>query len=319
MWQHFTYEPTHGSPGLPLGLYRNQAPAGDCLLYTHWHDDCEFFQLLQGSARFSLGSRSLLLQPGDLVYLAPGELHGAWNIGPGVAEFRALVCAPALLLTGPPGPPGSQPDSMGRFAASLLLSASHTGQGTAPLNPDGPPGVHQLLDRLQACWDQPASWRDYELRSLIYALLAALVRQLDSAHCQTFPPAAGSGSGPGSGELQAIKRLLDRIHHQTGPLPGVRELAAGAAMSPGNLMRLFRRYTGCTLMDYQVRYRLEQAATLLLQTTQSIGAIARETGFNSPSHFIRRFKEARGTTPARFRQAAMAQKHQEMAPQRQAD
>lgn len=59
--------------------------------------------------------------------------------------------------------------------------------------------------------------------------------------------------------------------------------------------------TGQTPNDFILNVRLKKAQMLLMQTdTKTISEIAYEVGFNSPSYFIKRFRELFGVTPAQF-------------------
>ena len=49
------------------------------------------------------------------------------------------------------------------------------------------------------------------------------------------------------------------------------------------------------------RYRILQAKNLLLHTSDSIGAIARQVGFKDPTYFSRVFHKLTGISPQEFR------------------
>ena len=66
-------------------------------------------------------------------------------------------------------------------------------------------------------------------------------------------------------------------------------------------MKLFKEYTGKTLISYINDYRLEQSKGLLLHTDLSITEIALRTGFNSTSYFIKKFQEANDCSPHKYR------------------
>ena len=71
---------------------------------------------------------------------------------------------------------------------------------------------------------------------------------------------------------------------------------------PYHLNRLFRQYTGKTLHRYLLEFRLEKAASLLLETTYSIAEIAERVGFENADHFSHCFSKIRGITPTKYRQ-----------------
>ena len=78
------------------------------------------------------------------------------------------------------------------------------------------------------------------------------------------------------------------------------QIAEELHYSPNYLSKLFRRQTGISIPEYLTEKRLEQAR-ILLHTHQSVEEISKETGFNSPSYFIRVFKKKFGVTPHQYR------------------
>jgi AraC-like DNA-binding protein len=88
----------------------------------------------------------------------------------------------------------------------------------------------------------------------------------------------------------------------TRALP-LRELAAGACVSPGHLSRLFRQHHGIGPVAAFELLRLGRAATLLTRSNLSVAAVADDCGFANPYHFSRRFRRVYGQPPGRYRRA----------------
>ncbi len=78
-------------------------------------------------------------------------------------------------------------------------------------------------------------------------------------------------------------------------------LAALAAMSRANFMRVFQHTIGMAPGKFLTQLRLQQAALLLNKTQKSILAIALEVGYQSEAHFSKAFKIAYGMTPSQYR------------------
>lgn len=75
------------------------------------------------------------------------------------------------------------------------------------------------------------------------------------------------------------------------------------AMSVGRtkLFLKLKDITGQTPNGFILNIRLEKARMLLKQSdTKTVSEIAYEVGFNSPSYFIKRFRELFGVTPAQY-------------------
>lgn len=72
-------------------------------------------------------------------------------------------------------------------------------------------------------------------------------------------------------------------------------------MSKFHFVRTFKKHMGAAPYEYLINYRVNQSKTLLKETTLSIDEISHRTGFGNCNNFIRHFKNAVGTTPARYR------------------
>lgn len=79
------------------------------------------------------------------------------------------------------------------------------------------------------------------------------------------------------------------------------ETAAVAKMSPKSFCRFFKANTGKTLLEYLHELRIGEASRRLLETADPISEIAFDSGFQNLSHFNRRFRALKGTTPRAFR------------------
>ena len=64
---------------------------------------------------------------------------------------------------------------------------------------------------------------------------------------------------------------------------------------------LFKKYTGTTLHDYLLCYRLDKAKLMLAQNQHTINEIAEKTGFNDTGTFIRAFKKKEKVTPLQYK------------------
>ncbi len=83
------------------------------------------------------------------------------------------------------------------------------------------------------------------------------------------------------------------------------QLAARAGWSPFHLHRAFRAMVRETPKQYALRLQLQQAATRLVSSDDSILDVALEVGFNSHEVFTRAFRRHFGVTPGVYRARAL--------------
>lgn len=87
-------------------------------------------------------------------------------------------------------------------------------------------------------------------------------------------------------------------------LPGtitLADLSAVFFMSEGHLCRLFRQEMGMSVIAYVKRMRMQMAARLLSDTTQSVRDVGARVGVSDPNYFCRIFKQETGMTPSEYR------------------
>ena len=115
--------------------------------------------------------------------------------------------------------------------------------------------------------------------------------------------------------MPSNRDLLDivrEIHHRSTDGETLDGLASRAGWSPFHLHRTFRALISETPKQYTLRLQVQQAATRLTSTDDSILDIALAAGFNSHEVFTRAFRRYFGVTPAAYRARALVGTSAEM-------
>lgn len=81
------------------------------------------------------------------------------------------------------------------------------------------------------------------------------------------------------------------------------ELAKVCGVSLPYFIKLFKEQYRETPQEFILRQRMKKARYALMQTNLSVDSIAESLGFCNTSHFIRRFSETAGMSPAKYRKA----------------
>jgi DNA-binding response OmpR family regulator len=95
-----------------------------------------------------------------------------------------------------------------------------------------------------------------------------------------------------------IQTVLERESHQ-GSFD-VESLGRHLGVSRVQLFRRVKETCGLSPSELIIRFRLERATPLLLQRAGTVGEVAYAVGFGNLSHFIRRFRQQYGQTPAAY-------------------
>jgi AraC-like DNA-binding protein len=87
-------------------------------------------------------------------------------------------------------------------------------------------------------------------------------------------------------EIKTISALIHKTHSQIG----INTLHQG-----------FRQLYGTGIKEYEIRKRLETAASLLQEDELTMQEITAKCGYSSQSSFVRAFKDVHGITPGQWR------------------
>ena len=99
-----------------------------------------------------------------------------------------------------------------------------------------------------------------------------------------------------------ITKMLNCIHQNYKITLSLEDIANSATISEREALRCFKRTIGESPIQYLLKYRLIQAASMLKgEPTKSVASIAMDCGFDSPAYFAKKFKELYSATPKAYR------------------
>ncbi|WP_329296130.1 AraC family transcriptional regulator [Streptomyces pseudovenezuelae] len=292
-----------GDPGPPPGLVvvgRYDELPGYAVQRPRGADSWLFTWTVGGRGTLRQGRTETGAGAGDLVVLAPGTAH-RYGVRQGADhwEFWWAHCGarPAWsawlgphergdgLYVVSPGPAGDGPHV--RIEAAfrrMLADARWTGTGT-------PPDTAPPDNRVAVAVAHGTTARELALGALEEVVLLTA----GTAH----------GTRPGSDVDPRVRRARELIAADPGAPHTVRSLADEVALSPSRFAHLFTRQSGRSPMRALREARLQHAARLLESTDLSVERVAAASGFASPFHFNRVFRDRYGTPPGAYRAAVL--------------
>ena len=102
-------------------------------------------------------------------------------------------------------------------------------------------------------------------------------------------------------EPSPVDVVLDYIHTNYTNKIILEDFIRCSNLNRVSLNAMFKEKFGFTAMGYLQRYRLQIAGELLVHTDMSLNEIARSTGFEYDTYFIKQFTLKRGITPTNYR------------------
>lgn len=248
----------------------------------HHHDFYEIYYLISGDVTYTIDSRICRVMPGDILIIAPKELHQVYiRSESSVYERYVLWVDPQMIET---------------------LSSSHSDL-LRSLDPARPDAVRQL--RLQASdrkqilvllEDLFSEYRledygsDLQCRSILTQLLVYINRL--AAQEGDYYEAFSSAS-------HLISQVIDYISHHYSENLSLDSLAEQFFVSKYHLSHEFNRQVGTSIYRYIQKKRLQVARQLLTEGKKP-NHICSECGFGDYAGFYRAFKTEYGLSPRHF-------------------
>ncbi len=140
--------------------------------------------------------------------------------------------------------------------------------------------------------------RDYFNKPLPLDELELTFRNILGACC-------ASGSYQKPVPLEGLELAFHHIHSHFRSSLTLSLVAETASMSVSSFVRIFKKKTGLTFVDYVNSLRLSHACGLLKEGRLSLLDIALSSGFNNQSHFNRVFKKTHGVCPGEYRRGLL--------------
>ncbi len=103
--------------------------------------------------------------------------------------------------------------------------------------------------------------------------------------------------------LPLVREAMTLIEQNIEEPLKVPEIAGLLDVSQRQLERQFKKHVGCTLVQFGLLRRLQNARLLLISTDLSVRQIATASGFNTLSHFAFSFGKFFGRRPSEYREA----------------
>jgi AraC-like DNA-binding protein len=282
-----------GKAGFPLAVRRvrtdmEHAPSHphDLTEVEHSHDFCELVIVTHGSAMHMLEGNEFPVTAGD-VFLLQGRQRHYFYERKNLDLINIMYDPEKMVL------PENELRRMPGYCAMFLLEPTYRRQHrfASRLHLKRVPLAHveQLAEVMERECNDEQVGREVALRAKLLELMVYLSR----AYTNSDTTEAHA--------LLRVGNVIGALENDFSKDWKLEDLLKIAHMSRSNLMRVFRKATGQTPIEYLVRLRIQRAMEMLRNSDLSITEIAMEVGFNDSNYFTRQFRRALSLSPRQFR------------------
>lgn len=166
--------------------------------------------------------------------------------------------------------------------------------------------VDPVVQRLAGLCDYEISQGGAAGRIYVESLATALVVHLFRSYGVNPRKAPRMIGGLAASQL---RRIRDHIEARLDEDVSLADLATLTGLSTHHFGQAFKASTGVPPHRYLIGRRIHRAKELLIGDDHSVAEIAAMVGFASQSHMTFNFRKLTGTTPARYRQEVMDDRH----------
>ena len=273
----------HGDRGYPFQFYYDDLVLFDfhCVEW-HWHVEFEFVLIETGTVTFGIGEKQVTLEKGHGVFINSKILHRYYSDGHAVVPN--CVVDPYFLAA---------PESLiyKKYVQPIQKSALNG----LIFSPD----IEWQAEAISVMRDIVAaqdSEKDVELvTSFLMQRLWHLIYLNTEERYLTQ-----KDENPAS-EQARLQMMMQYIHENYDRKLCLENIADQAMISKSTALNLFRSYLDDTPVHYLLRYRLQEAAKLLITTEKKITVIAQSSGFENVEYFCKSFKKHYQMTPTEYR------------------
>lgn len=272
----------HGTVDFPYIVYHGKIPEFIRAFPQHWHDEMELIYVASGQIKISVWADTYCVCAGDIVIVLPHSIHAIEQISTKRAEYYNIVFHFSIL--------GDDPCSekyLTPFLKHEKSLKSYEPSGSQ-LNELLKPFVLSLIENRR----QSYTTHEYLVKSNLFMIMhllnqyCILAPDNDMAHQVSY---------------NKLKTVLYHVQNSYGQDISVTKAAALCGFSESHFMRLFKELMGTSFTAYLINYRLELAASQIVETDLNIIEIAANCGFHNHSYFTRLFTKKYGITPIKYR------------------
>lgn len=254
--------------------------AADDLIH-HYHNYIEILYALDTDALLWLNGISHPFQTGDFAIINSMEPHTLTILQP--SRYICIKFSPQILY--------ADENALFEFRYMQPFLRQDAHRSLFCCNEIQDTELPKLAQEIMREWNDRNTAYELAIRSDILKMFSIILRRLNLN---------AQGLAQKQHMTDAMKKALSFISDHFLTI-NEQDVAEHCGLSYHHFSYAFKQLMGINFNEYLNMLKLKEAEKLLLTTDHSITDIAFEAGFSTVSHFIARFKAAKGITPHKLR------------------
>ncbi len=274
-----------GTPDFPISYYYVDKESPVYVMSAHWHNEFEIIRVISGDFEVFLNNDRCTLHAGDILLVECGCLHRG---EPNDCVYECIVFNINMLIK-------RQNDAAGKYLAPIIDSVV----GLKGLLKGDDTELYDTIVRLFGEMQRKEAQFELEVYALLFKMFSLLY---------THDYIVESPERPRNQQAHTVSRVLDWLEKNYAESVSLCQVAEVAGLSEKYLCRIFKEYTGKTLVDYTNELRVENACHQMVANGKRVTQAALDSGFNDLSYFSKIFKRYKGVLPHEYKKRAVQTK-----------
>jgi len=277
---------SHGDDRFPLSIYPVDYTGDHVeILPCHWHDEFEIVYVVRGQGRFWIDGRAVQAGAGSALFVHSRELHSGESVGDEGCAYYAIVFRGVFLASAVMD--ACQSDYINPLLSKMCVLPIMIQVEDPEMAP-----LMALIEGVVARFFERTVGFELEIKGALLTLIGALVRLNTLRRPAPLPGEIGRQE-----DIQTVLSYLEEHYAEEIHIEQVAELVH---MSRFHFCRLFKAYTGLSMVEFLNRYRVHRACELL-EKVDTVMEAAIQSGYGNMSYFTLTFKRYIGMTPSEFK------------------
>ncbi len=251
----------------------------------HWHEELELGYIQEGIIKIVTVGAEYIVHQGDGFFVNSNVMCMKQNASPGTRTVEINHIFHPVFLGG---------HFKSRFETKYLNPIINNRQIEVHMIRRGHATANLILKNLYQLKElQNEVDTEFQTRNILSEIWRLLIKEL-----QENPD---SPRMVGTEQTNRLRSMISYINQNYPEKMTLSQIAKTAGVSEREATRCFKKCIGQSPMEYLIKYRLNQAKKLLLETDMSITSICQQCGFSDSAYFGKVFRRSYGMTPREYR------------------